>query len=313
MHSSFERPFDTQKTAEQIRHETTLLCPDNDPEARLILLIAQRAGIRVLASSQRHGATLSQEPALLDRVTEAGRPHVWIVEIPGPEREEALRGNGFSVEIIDHHQYNTEHLKMDRTKDVETGERSPSSLEQFLKKAKITDDELVEWGFDPLTVYGIGIMDDQYVFGLRRAGYQPEEIKRVLRANILLSHQINPDLEKITEGADFAWENRQSIGEYTLVTSPLAQDIRAAISLCAVEDQEDTHPLIISTCAGKKIYVQNVAQSVTTYLLENLPGKKFTFGAGRCWGVDSTDPSTTPVTLEEVIRALEKAPSPLEG
>jgi hypothetical protein len=80
----------------------TLLCPDNDLEARTILKISRLAGLDLRVSAQGWGARLEAEPA--SNLADPGS-ELWIVEIPGPAVEMRLREAGHELRVIDHHWY----------------------------------------------------------------------------------------------------------------------------------------------------------------------------------------------------------------
>ena len=64
---------------ENIRH-ALLVCPNNDPESHMILKIAMAFGFHVLISNQGQGASLDNEPSLVDFIKTYRRgSDVWIV------------------------------------------------------------------------------------------------------------------------------------------------------------------------------------------------------------------------------------------
>ena len=69
------------------RERVILICPDNDPESHMILLLAEKMGMATLRSKQKRGATLDKEENIVDRVVSAEKSEVWIVEMPGLELE----------------------------------------------------------------------------------------------------------------------------------------------------------------------------------------------------------------------------------
>src|SRR3989338_2865586 len=81
----------------EIRSKAVLLCPDNDPEAHMILKLAEKAGIAIIRSEQPHGANLNLEPDLEEKLHKIKKSDVWIVETPGIEKEEELRRQGLNV------------------------------------------------------------------------------------------------------------------------------------------------------------------------------------------------------------------------
>jgi len=284
------------------RKHVVLICPDNDPEARMIFLLAERMGMAILRSSQLHGATLSQEKDLLDRIERTEKAEVWIVEMPGPEIEQTLRDKGFHVHVIDHHAYG----ELDRATDSVSHERKRSSLEQFIAEADITDEELCEWGYSPKIVKGIGILDDRFGQGLRDEGYSQEEITRVVDAGTKFSREMNPVFDEIAKAAEEDWNRREIWNGYIVIRSSYFRDVRGAIAHLTLREGMDTFPLVISSCGGKKIFVQNVDPAIVKRLQKEIPPERtFTFGSGKCWGYDARGGSPT-VTLEQVLGVLEK-------
>jgi hypothetical protein len=294
---------EAREAIEQNRANTVLVCVDNDPESHMILRLAEQAGISIVRSDQPLGATLDREPDVVGRVVKFNKGQTWIVEMPGPATENALRAAGQKVRIIDHHTYKD----LDRATDPATGKRNPSSLEQFLDAAQISDDELRSWGHDPKTVRGLGIFDDRFAQGLRDAHYSPDELKRVLDLRLRFSIELNPSLAEINEAAEKDWEKRQEWNGYTLVVSDYPKDVRGAISTFTIYDNTDIKPLIVSAMKGTAIYVQHVDPKIVDHLRSVIHGNTFTFGAGRCWGVNNAGQSQR-VSLGEVLNALETAP-----
>ncbi len=271
------------------RSNVVVICVDNDPEARLICELTERMGMKLIRSDQAHGASLDKEPHVLRRLRKAGDKRVvWAVEIPGPRTEREMANRGYALTIIDHHEYGTE---MDRSKD-EAGQRLPSSLEQFLSLAEVSDQELAGWGYDPKTFRGIGIMDDRYVRGLKDAGYAPDELGRVLDLRNELWAQLRPDHDEIVAEAKRVWETRESWNGYVVMTSKGPLAVRGEISMCSVRQGLDEQPFVLSEREGSMLYVQNVAAEVVGRLQQAFTRdskhkyKTFVFGAGRCWGMN---------------------------
>ncbi len=284
------------------RARTLLVCPDNDAEAHMILLLAEKMGMTTLRSQQMHGARLEREKDLVHLLAASRKHEVWIVEMPGENVEKALRESGVDVHIIDHHTYGP----VDRVTDPVTKQRKPSSLEQFLSHAAITDEELERWGYDPKTVRGLGIFDDRFVQGLRDEGYTKPEINAVLDLNGKFSRAINPVFDQIGVEARKAWEARQEWRGYTIVQSDYVRDIRGAIGHITIREDQDTKPLIVSSNGGKKLFVHHVSPETIAHLQQELPQTNtFTFGSGRCWGYDSAG-ETPRITLEQVKEVLGK-------
>ncbi|MBU4348492.1 hypothetical protein KJ671_03285 [Patescibacteria group bacterium] len=285
----------------EIRSKVVLLCPDNDSESHIILQLAEKAGISTIRSKQPHGANLSLETNLESKLAHLKKQEIWIVETPGVEKEKELKDKGINVKIIDHHTYKD----LDRLTDLESGDIKLSSLEQFLAMAKIDDEEIQNWGFNPKTIRGIGIMDAKYVRGLREAEYSEEEINRVLKLQQEIEKEIRPNFDKLLKLAEKDWENRIERSDYLIINSIHGGDMRHAISKISIIHNMDTVPMIINIENGEKICVQNVELKIIEKLKKEIKGKTYTFGSGRCWGVDNKDQDKK-VTLEEVLCVLEK-------
>lgn len=282
------------------RTQALLICPDNDPESRMIQLLAKHMSMSVLSSKQFHGAKLEKEEGIVDKVSDVGKPEVWIVEIPGPEIEQELRKRGFEVHLIDHHTYG----ELDRVTDSASHERKRSSLEQFIAEADVTDEELREWGYDPRIVKGLGILDDRFAEGLREDGYAQEEITRVVDFSTAFSREMNPVFDEIQKAAEEDWKHREDWNGYILIRSTSNRDVRGAIGYQALREGLDHVPAIISSCGGKKIFLQNADPEDVKLLQKEIPPTNtFTFGSGRCWGYDSRGGVPT-VTLDQVLRKL---------
>lgn len=135
---------------------TTVICPCNDGESRLIMEIARRLSFDVRISKQGWGAVLSQEP---DETFADLKKNVIIIEMPGVRKEKELKDKGHSLFVIDHHTYHD----MDRSFCV-------SSLEQF---ACLISYNLDRWEM------GIALNDRGYIPALRKNGYSEEEILKI--------------------------------------------------------------------------------------------------------------------------------------
>lgn len=282
--------------------KTTLVCPDNDPESRLILLIAYKLGMCVIRSGQSLGATLERERGdLAELIRAAGNREVWIVEIPGSQIEAQLREEGFTVVIIDHHTYK----ELNRSLDAQ-GNQLPSSLEQFLTLLDLDDEALCAMGLDPVVVRGIAIMDARFVQGLRVAGYTHEQIRRVLDFRRQCVRAGFPDFDKAEEAGFRAWERREQLGEYIVVRSHDDEiSIRGAIATLTIYHNCDTQPLVIADKDEAEIFVQNVDPSVIDRLQTAFAKQAhtFTFGSGRCWGLNNARGNTN-ITLQDILRVI---------
>lgn len=284
-----------------MRDYAVLVCPDNDAEARMILMIAEKAKIPTVKSNKLHGEGIDVEVSEVQKLRTEKTKEVWIVELANLEKEEELRKLGFHVVIIDHHTYSD----FDRLTDPNTGKKKPSSLEQFLNVAKITDEELLAFGFDPRIVRGVGIVDAQWIAGLENAGYSKEESKKVFDYIYSLKIAINPDYEKIMDEAREILKNRYKRGDYIVVeTDSHTHDIRVTISSLIASEGLYKEPKIISVWNGDKITVEQASQDVVKTLNENIIGKKYTFGSGNCWGLNNTSQEKK-VTLEEIFKVLK--------
>lgn len=282
----------------QYLSDIVLVCPDNDAESRLILLLAYRLGMTVIRSGQGLGATLERERgSLLGLILATGRPEVWIVEIPGPQIEERLRQAGIEVVIIDHHTYG----ELDRSRGS-SGEVLPSSLEQFLHLTGVDEKQLTTWGYDPIVVHGIAIMDARFVQGLREAGYTHSQICDVLDYREECARAGFPDFDKAQAAAHQAWQERRQINGYTCVVSCATVPIRGAISTITIYRNCDTQPLIVVDKNGAELFVQNVEPAIVERLMAAFP-MGFTFGSGRCWGVNNARSRTT-CTLDGILNVL---------
>lgn len=130
-----------QRERQPLIERAVLVCPRNDMEAETIFRLAEKLGLVTIASDQGHGATLDKEPGIVEALKHTTKPDVFIVEIPSIEEEGNIASNNQEVHIIDHHRYGS----VDRS-------REESSLDQFIDHFAITDDELMEMGYDPMVV-----------------------------------------------------------------------------------------------------------------------------------------------------------------
>ena len=144
---------------------TILVSPQNDLESKTILKIAREIGIEVRASRQVWGARLENEPDGI--FNNPGKKDFWIVEIPGPEKEAALKNEGYALTIIDHHEYKG----LNRYNDL-------SSLEQFAKKCGYELSSEKE--------KRIAINDRSYIWGLISEGVSLEDIMAIRKEEMQL-------------------------------------------------------------------------------------------------------------------------------
>lgn len=260
-----------------------LVTVDNDAEARLINALAMRAGMAVYRSAQRHGATLDEETGIVEFAQAVDRPYVWTVEMPGEMTEERLRACGLELTIIDHHVYGS----LDRAHDI-NGKRLKSSLEQFLAHTEITESDLTTWGFDPIMVYGIGIMDDRYVQGLRKSGYDKQLIERVLDYREDLERQIDPHYQERVKAAELTWEKRITHKGFIVYVSDNHLSISRLVSTIAIRHGAESKPSIIFCRGGKQLFVLNILSAQIEKLNQAFPGRyTWTYGAGHCWGLNN--------------------------
>jgi hypothetical protein len=266
-------------------NQILLVCPRNDPESAMIQILAGAMRMRVISSNQGLGATLEKEPILYELIKRNLTPSVWIVEIPGPGTEQRIRENGAEVVVIDHHTYGS----LDRSHGPD-GTRLPSSLEQFLELAEFTDDRLEFFDFIPRLVRGIGIFDDRYAQGLRDAAYLPGEIREVLALREHLIRSIDSSFDVNVTAARAAWAAREKRGDYTVVRATGKQAVRGEVGIITIAEECDTKPLVVIEDEGRATFVQNVDPSVVERLRAAFgePYNTFSFGAGRCWGTDSS-------------------------
>ncbi|MDP3970908.1 MAG: hypothetical protein Q8P90_04360 [bacterium] len=298
-------PDDPREFRERILERVVLVCPRNDAESQTITHLAERLGMTVITSDQKHGATLDKEPDLSNKLSATQKQEVWIIEIPNVEIEEALRVSGLELEVIDHHRYGS----LDRTQ-ASNGRALPSSLEQFMARTHITDTELMAWGYDPKTVRGIGIMDHGFVQGLRNHQYDQADIARVIEFRQQLAAEIDPQYPERVIAAEQDWAQRREQDGFMVVESTQPYDARTFISEAAMKAGLDTKPVVISVNSGAKIYVQNINPAGVPALIEHYKGlvaePRLAFGFGsNCMGVDNTG-NPTPVLMAAV---LEQAKS----
>ena len=177
----------------------------------MIRVLADKLKLPVIKSKQLHGASLDKGHDYVGEVKNGGYRHVIVVEMPGPKAEAQLRKMGVKLDIIDHHHY----TGLSRAHG-EDGRLLPSSLEQFLKMFKVTDQQLKSWGLEPKLVRGIGIQDRGYVWTLQDEGYSKKEIKEVMAFHdSLIAHLHNPKTEaRKDRAAKIAWEQRKKWREF---------------------------------------------------------------------------------------------------
>ncbi|MBI4598907.1 hypothetical protein HY734_01775 [Candidatus Uhrbacteria bacterium] len=257
---------------------TVLILPPNDPEAVMILKLASALQIPVLVCDQPHGASLDHESDILKRVREGDWQRAAIVEMPGPKTEARLRRAGMEVVLIDHHNYG----KLDRAHNAKTGKLLSSSLEQFHKLFRVTDDKLKRLGFDPVLVRGIGIMDRGFVWALREEGYSEKDVKRVLAyQKELMAVFVDPKEEARKDAtAEKAWNGRKVWKGFTVISHQSKDGLRGRLSRIIAVEVKHPIPLILSEPKRGTVYVQESPHAPA--LIRHFGG--FTFGMDRNWG-----------------------------
>jgi hypothetical protein len=264
-----------------------LLCTTNDPESLTIVRIAQSLGIPLLQSGQMHGATLSREPSLFERVKEMGEmKDLAIVEIPGPHEEQKLQEQGIRIHIIDHHTY----PELDRMQEE-------ASLTQFLRLFEITDDDLKSASFDPEIIRGVALIDQGFLWELA-ASNLPEEKKRAARAYYLSrKREINPRYEEMEEEARRAWATAQMHDGILVIRSQSKHHLREALSFFIADAYQVDPPVNIIVEGDGRVSVQETLQAEK--LFKKFGG--FLFGKKMCWGMLAKD---RPPTVDEIIANL---------
>lgn len=157
--------------------QLTLIVPNNDLESKTIINLARELrfdDIRV--SAQTWGARLEKE----DPASFQGLKHeVWIIEIPGPEKEKSLQREGHILRIIDHHSYKG----LNRSSSL-------SSLEQFANACH-----------HPLTPEqrAIAINDRDYIWGLVSEGAPFDSVVSIRKEDLLCQGWAKEDFDRAEE------------------------------------------------------------------------------------------------------------------
>lgn len=251
--------------------DAVLLLPKNDEESLLIGDIAATAGIPMVVSDQPHGARLHREERLIERLRAASAiaSTVVIVEIPDPSTEDELRAQGWKVIIVDHHVYEG----LDRL-------APKSSLEQFLDVFGITDDRLVELGFDPFLVRGVGALDQGFVYELAKRGITGDDKRRVISHYLSLTNRLGARLAKAAVAAEEAFATAEMRNGVQIIRSAHADvHIRSTVSFLIIAKYDVPPPTVILEGSGA-VSVQDSERALT--LFEKYGG--YVFGGGRCWG-----------------------------
>lgn len=267
--------------------KTVLVCPKNDEESLLILKITEALDIPTVVSDQPHGAKLSREKKLLERIRKAQPDveRVVIVELPGLEQEKELREAGFEVVIIDHHRYD----ELDRMK-------KESSLEQFLELFEIDNEGLSELGFDPILVKAVAAMDRGFIWELREEGMKDKDFQRALKYYRELTLELGGERRvKEERVAQAAWDKREERDGLVIVRSEESEiSIRDALSFLAAEEYGEPKTMVIVQ-GDRRLYVQESERAKELH--DHFGG--FTFGQDRCWGILAEDKSLP--ALDEVL------------
>ncbi len=267
------------------------MCPKNDEESLQIIKIAAALGIPTLVSDQPHGARLSREKKLLERLreTNANAKKIAIVEIPGPDVEQQLRDAGYEVQIIDHHRYDD----LDRTNDI-------SSLEQFMQTFNIDDAQLKVLGFDPAMVRGVAAMDRGFLWELRRVESDKAVRDQVIDYYRALTLELGPERRaREEEVAAEAWEGRREQDGLIIVESEVSDvSFRDALSYLVAKTFDGPRAVVIRQ-GKRRIYVQDTDDA--RRLHERFGG--FLFGGERCWGILADDEHVLP-SIDEVVKVV---------
>lgn len=275
-----------------------LIIPPNDAEALLITKIGEFMGIPMIRSHQTHGASLDTEKEVMDKIRSGNYEEVIVVEMPGTKTENKIRALPVKLTIIDHHHY----TGLDRARG-KTGRLLPSSLQQFLKRFRLTDEKLKRLGFDPWLVRSIGYLDQGYAWLLKEKGYTRSEIKAVFHYHDELMASIrNQKNEKRKQlFVEEAWKKRKHWQDFFIVESKADAQLRPRLSRLIVERLNKPTPLIIIEHKRGLIYVQESPHAMA--LFNHFGG--FTFGMDRNWGYRN-EKGKKPISLDDVKKFLTK-------
>ncbi len=268
-----------------------LLCPRNDEESLQILKLAEAINLPTLVSSQAHGAKLLAEKDLLARLLEINpdMKTLVIVEIPGVKEEKELKRQGIDVVIIDHHRYDD----LDRMSQQ-------SSLEQFRKLFDLDDAKLVELGFDPKMIAGVGAIDRGFLWELKNEDLNEDQRKQAIAYYRSLTMELGGERrEREEELAQAVWSNRkEDDGIIILRSDDDTTSIRDPLSFIVAENYPDHPPQTIIFQGNRRVYVQESEKARELY--DTYGG--FTFGRDACWGKMS-DGEVLP-TLNEILQVI---------
>lgn len=270
--------------------DTILICPKNDEESLMILKIAEKIDLPTIVSAQPHGAVLDREKDLLVKITELApdAKQLAIVELPGPDTEDMLRKQGFQLKIIDHHRYDD----LDRMS-------KKSSLEQFLEFFEISDEKLVELGFDSLMVQAVAAVDRGFIWELDKLDLSKEDYDRALEFYRSLTLELGPERRmREEEAAQVAWENREERDGVIIVESEDDKSsIRDALSFIIAKEYGEPRTIIIKQ-GDRRLYVQ--ASDKARALYDKYGG--FMFGQEVCWGILRDDGNIP--SIDEVLKVI---------
>jgi len=261
-----------------IKKKTVVIVPTNDAEAMLIALLAEKRGFDVLRSKQSHGASLDHGRDYVEAIKKGEWQRVIVVEMPGIQTEERIRSLGCDIVIIDHHNY----TGLERAFYPHSHRTLPSSLEQFLHVARITDHQLEKWGFSPKQVKGVGLFDRGFIWALQKEGYTKKEIQEVLQYEEELMGERKPLSEdkKRLEAVEETWMYHKKWKEFFLVENNSVYLLRGALSIFLALKRRKPTPLILWEKRHHRFYVQETPWAQTLY--KHFGG--FTYGSQQNWG-----------------------------
>lgn len=272
--------------------KTLLIVPINDPEAILISQIAERMELPMIKSKQSHGAKLDEEKGILAKIKKADPERVVIVEMPGPKTEAKIKKLGIELVIIDHHHY----TGLNRAHDKK-GKQLPSSMEQFLKLFRLGEKRLKSLGFSPKKVKMVGIMDQDYCWGLLKRGYTWRDVRTAFQYWDELMGEIRDmkgEKKKMKE-MEQLWKKREEWDGYAIVESNVSYAVRPRLSRIIALDKKKPTPLIVVEKGRGFIYVQESPRAMD--LFKKFGG--FTYGEHQNWGYNNKG-SKKKITLKMV-------------
>ncbi len=259
----------------------------NDPESEVVLRIAEHLNMAVCVSDQRHGASLDNEPNVLERLERSGCHEVWTLEIPGTVMEQAIIEAGYLLRIIDHHEYPKLGLSRMHGRDENP---LPSALHQFMELAKVDDVMLRVMGFDPALVHGIGIMDSRLIQGLREEGYTKAMILATLNFRDHILEGTRKDNAWIKNEGRKAWQGRLEGDGYIVVNA--SGGVASEVLLEAYFDGDrDTEAFVFIDPRSMVHSVRHISPDVVTHLQNTFSqSNTFVFGTAPrlCFGVDNS-------------------------